>query len=60
MPVGVIQSGKNKNRFKKTKPKGGGKANRFSGCEATQKAKGKSADSAAKICAFIAKRKKGG
>ena len=59
MPVGVIKSGKNKNRFKKTKAGPGRKANRFSGCEATQKARGKSAESAAKICAFIAARKKG-
>ena len=52
--AGTVKSGKNKGRFK---PKDG---SRFKGCEETQMNKGKSKESAQKICAFIARRKKGG
>lgn len=52
--AGTVKSGKNKGRFK---PKDG---SRFKGCVETQRNKGKSTDSAKKICAFIARRKKGG
>lgn len=52
--AGVVKSGKNKGRFKPVK------GSRFKGCVQTQESRGKSADSAKKICAFIARRKKGG
>lgn len=60
MASGVIQSGVNKDRFKKTTPAGGGSANRFSGCVETQMAKGLSKEAAQRLCAFIARRKAGG
>ena len=50
MASGVVEKGKNKGRFK---PKEG---SRFKGCEATQMKKGKSPESAKKICAFIGRK----
>lgn len=50
--AGTVKSGKNKGRFRK-----GGKNNsRFGGCVETQMNKGKSKESARKICAFIGRR----
>lgn len=59
MASGVIASGANKDRFKKTAPDAGGSANRFSGCIETQMNKGLSKEAANRLCAFIARRKAG-
>lgn len=48
---GTIESGKNKGRFKQKD------GSRFKGCVETQQQKGKSKESAQKICAYIARRK---
>lgn len=58
--AGVIQSGANKDRFKKTTAGPGDSASRFKGCVQTQQNKGLSAEAAKRLCAFIANRKGGG
>lgn len=51
--AGTVKSGKNKGRFKKSRK---GSKSRFGGCVETQMNKGKSKESARKICAFIGRR----
>ena len=49
--AGVVKEGKNKGRFKPAGP--AGEKSRFKGCVETQVSKGKSTESAKKICGTI-------
>lgn len=55
--TGVIQSGPNKDRFKKTSEGAGDSSSRFKGCVQTQISKGLSPEAARRLCGFIARNK---